>query len=140
MKIIVAHPGKQHSYRTASALKKRGFLFKYITTIYDSEKCFSIKILKHLLPYNEKKRITTRRNIDLDDDDVIQFCVISGYIEAFLSRFSKINYIYRFWQQFNADRFGRKVAIYAIKNNVDAIIIYDSNAYKCFEILKKKEK
>lgn len=138
-KIIVAHPGKQHSYRTASALKKEGFLFKYITTIYNSEKSFSIRILKHLLPYNEKRRIVTRKNKDLDDNDVIQFCVISGYIEAFLSRFPKMNCIYRFWQQFNADRFGKKVAIYAIKNNVNAIIIYDSNAFKCFEILKKKK-
>ena len=35
MKIIVAHPGKQHSFRTAQALKQNGDLFMYITTIYD---------------------------------------------------------------------------------------------------------
>ena len=139
-KIIVAHPGKQHSYKTASAIKKNGNLFKYITTIYNSENNLSIKLLKFFLPSNEKNRLNTRKNLDLEESDIVQFCVISGYIEAFLSRFSKMNHIYRFFQQFNADRFGKKVARYAIKNNVDAVIIYDSNAYKCFNLLNHKSK
>ena len=37
MKIIVAHPGQQHSYRVASALKSNGDLFKYITAVYDKK-------------------------------------------------------------------------------------------------------
>jgi len=37
-----------------------------------------------------------------------------------------------------ADRFGKKVAKYAIKNNVDAVIVYDTTASTCFEILSQK--
>ena len=35
MKVIVAHPGKQHSFQTATAFKKSGDLYKYITTVYN---------------------------------------------------------------------------------------------------------
>ena len=34
MKIIVAHPEQQHSYRLATALEKQGILQSYITTVY----------------------------------------------------------------------------------------------------------
>ena len=48
MDIIVAHEGKQHSFRTATALYQKGYLFKYITTLYD--KPFSLpRIIKTLL-------------------------------------------------------------------------------------------
>ena len=33
-RILVAHPGRQHSFRLASALKKAGVLDKYVTTVY----------------------------------------------------------------------------------------------------------
>ena len=32
-KIIVAHPGRQHSFRLATALKKNNMLLYYVTTI-----------------------------------------------------------------------------------------------------------
>lgn len=34
MKVIVAHPGQQHSYKTAVGLKEFNQLYKYITTVY----------------------------------------------------------------------------------------------------------
>lgn len=137
-KIIVAHPGKQHSYRTASALKKAGILENYITTIYDSKSSYTITILKKILPDREKERIATRKNNDLSDHEVVQFCVISGYIEAFLARFPACKKLYTVWQQWTADRFGKKAAKLAMKSRVDAVIMYDTNAKKCFEILKRK--
>lgn len=36
-KVIVVHPGKQHSYKVAEALKESGYLYKYITTVYDGK-------------------------------------------------------------------------------------------------------
>lgn len=34
-KIIVAHPGRQHSFRVAEALEKEGMLYKYILDFID---------------------------------------------------------------------------------------------------------
>ena len=34
MKILVAHPAQQHSYRLAEALSGRGMLCAYATTVY----------------------------------------------------------------------------------------------------------
>ena len=36
-KVILAHPGRQHSFRVAKALKEAGLLYKYVTTVYDKE-------------------------------------------------------------------------------------------------------
>ena len=36
------------------------------------------------------------------------------------------------------DSFGKEVAKLAIKNNVDAVIMYDTNANQCWKILKEK--
>lgn len=135
---IVAHPGKQHSFRTASALKKADMLCKYVTTVYNSKKSKSIQLLYHILPESEKRRIQTRYNSDLSDRDVVQYCVLPGYIEIFLSRIRSLSNIYLLWQQMNADVFGRKVAKLAMKEKPDGVILYDTNAKRCFEILKKK--
>lgn len=34
MKIIVCHPGKQHSFQLATAAQKAGVLLSYITSVY----------------------------------------------------------------------------------------------------------
>lgn len=34
-KVMVVHPGKQHSYRTASGLEKAGLLDEYVTSVYN---------------------------------------------------------------------------------------------------------
>ncbi len=137
-KIIVAHPGKQHSFKIASELKKNNMLFKYITTIYDSKSSILMKLIKKVLRGDNLKRAIGRKNIDLSENDVIQFCEIFGLVEIFLARYDKKRKIYNWWQRYNADIFGKKVAQYAIKNNVDAVIMYDTNALKCFQILEKK--
>ena len=46
LKIIVAHPGRQHSFRLASALKKNDMLLYYVTTIYDKDSSLLMKIVK----------------------------------------------------------------------------------------------
>ena len=35
MKVVVAHPHQQHSYRLASAIKKAGHELVYVTTVYN---------------------------------------------------------------------------------------------------------
>lgn len=138
-KVIVAHPGRQHSFRLASALKKNGMLYRYITTIYDKEDSKLEKIVKLFLSENNRKRLKNRRNKDLIDEEVVQFCKLGGLLELLLYRIDKSKKIYRFIQRYNVRRIGEKIAKYAIKNNVDVVVCYDSNAYACFDYLKRNK-
>ena len=116
-KIIVAHPGKQHSYRMATAIKKSGCLFRYITTIYNKEKkSFLMYLANKLLRNDNKKRALNRQCKYLEDDDVLQFCEFRGFVETFLARYNRN--LYAKYKQKTADKFGK-------------------NATACFEILKK---
>lgn len=138
MKIIVAHPGRQHSFRLASALKKAGLLDKYITTVYDKENSTLMKFVKIFLSKENVSRAKNRKNLDLKDAEVIQYGEMLGLVGVLLSRYPKLKPVYSSWNVMVSDYFGRKVAKYAIKNNVDMVIMYDTNANKCFEILKNK--
>lgn len=137
MKIIVAHEGKQHSFKTAEALHSNGYLFKYITTIYD--KPYSLtRLVKNILKGNMKKKCASHRTDKLPDNLVLQYYESLALLRLLLS---KIPFIYRYFPGFYDllhDNFGREVAKYAIKHNVDAVVMYDTNANACFRILKEK--
>lgn len=137
-KIIVAHPGRQHSFRLAAALKNEKVLFKYVTTVYNKESSIIMKFAKKFLKKDNLKRANNRRCEALKDEDVIQFCELRGFFELILVRIDKRKFIYKWFNKRTANVFGRKVAKYAIKNNVDAVIMYDNTAQTCFEILKKR--
>ena len=60
MKVVVAHPHQQHSYRLASAIKKAGHELVYVTTVYN--KPFSLtKIVESLLSGDDRKKAQSRR-------------------------------------------------------------------------------
>lgn len=138
MKVIVAHPGKQHSFQTAQALKRSGDLFAYITTIYDKAGSLTNFLNGHILKGDAKKKGAGRHCDALEDQEVVQFCEFRSLMNLFSS---KVNLPKKFKVWMNdsmADSFGRNVARYAIKHNVDAVIMYDCTSNSCFEILKKK--
>lgn len=137
MKIIVAHPGKQHSYRLASALRKAGLLHSYITEIYDKESSWMMKLVKKVLGQNNLKRAKAHYNPDIEDSKVVQFCELGGFLELLSIRLDKSMKLYRWLSRFSTDSFGLKVAKYAIKNEVDMVIGYDADSTTCFEYLKK---
>lgn len=137
IKIIVAHPGKQHSFRVAKALNEAGLLDKYITTVYNKQGSVTA-LLGKLAGGKLRNKISNRRTNDIDDTQVVQICEVRGLIGLFLT---KIPYLHKRWPWWNAylnDCYGRKVAKYAIKHNVDAVIGYDGNSTVLFEILKEK--
>lgn len=136
MKIIVAHPAQQHSYRLASALKNENMLFKYITTIYNKKNSCLMKLIKLFLNESNLKRANNRSCEYLEDYEVTQFCQVRGFLELLFARIN-IN-IYYIWSKHTTDKFGRKVAIYAIKNKVEAVVMYDTKAEACFEMLRNK--
>ncbi len=138
LKVIVAHPGKQHSFQLATGLNRDGMLFKYITTVYDKKNSILMKATRFFLSDNDKKRAFGRRCEGLRDEQVVQFCQLRSMVTLLLVRLDKSRKIYNAWNQLVANSFSRKVANYAIRNKVDAVIMYDSSAEKCFEILEKR--
>lgn len=137
-KIIVAHPERQHSFRVASALKKNGMLCKYVTTVYDKPASIIMRTVKKFLSDENQKRANGRYNADLSDEDVVQFCELRGLIQIALYRFDKSKVIYNWWHKKTSKKFGKKVAKLAMKENADAVILYDANARTCFKILGEK--
>jgi glycosyltransferase involved in cell wall biosynthesis len=136
-KVIIAHFGKQHSYRLAEAIKKKGSLQKYITTIY-LKSCNWTALAKLILKGDNLNRVKSRNCSVLSNNEVKQFCEFGGLINLILLRMDKSQKIYIKWARFIARRFAKKVAKYAIKNNPDAIVMYDTNAAICFDILENK--
>ncbi len=135
MKVIVAHPGQQHSYQLAMALKKQGCLFRYVTTYYSfqSRKGIIASLLGKI-----NTRAAKRRCEGLEDPEVKTFLTYGFYLVAFLLRADKSGKLYRKADEWLSNWFGKIIARYAIKNNADAVIMYDTNAERCFSILKKK--
>mgnify|MGYP000189239241 CR=1 FL=1 len=138
MKIIVAHPSKQHSLQTAIALKKNGTLFRYITSVYDKQSSLT-HFIKIFLSAKNKKKAANRKTDELNDKDVLLLYELSGLIMLIIRRIHFLRS--RFYQKlfvWRRKNFGRVVAKFAIKNKVDAVIMYDSTATECFAILKKQ--
>jgi glycosyltransferase involved in cell wall biosynthesis len=138
IKIILAHPGRQHSFRVAKALKEKGWLFKYITTVYNKNDSLIFKVSNLFLRGDNLRRAKNRKCEALNDDDVKLFNEFWGYVILLLLRIDKNRKIYTWFNKIMRDSFGRKVAKYAIKHKVDAVICYDTNSKECFRILKKK--
>lgn len=136
MKVIVAHPGRQHSFRLASALKKAGMLDLYVTTFYDKNTPAN-RAFRAVLPAALRRRADHRRNPDLEDGEVRQLCALGGIAEAAVYRLDHGHDAYRFLQRHNADRFGRKLAKLAAARQADAVVLYDSTATACFESLRR---
>ena len=137
MKVLVAHPAQQHSYRLATALKHAGMLEKYATTVYFKKGSLTALVAK-LLKGKFKTKAEERHCEELSDDEVIQFCEGEGLLKlvALNTRYFKNNY-YQI-KYHTADRFAKKVAKYATKHHVDAVVTYDDSSPLLFEILREK--
>lgn len=137
-KIIVAHPGKQHSFETAVGLLEKGLLQQYITTVYDSEKSIAMRIGKMFLSKNDAKKAGTRYCAELPEEYISQKCELLGLFGLVLLRLPGNKNIYRSYMAWLNNVFGKAVAKYAIKHNAAAVIMYDTTATECFKYLKRK--
>lgn len=137
MRVIVAHPSKQHSYRLATALKRKGYLYRYITSVYD-KKGSLFSYFKKFLKGDNKKKVNSRKCEGLEEKDVNLYLEFSGLISLLIFKIPILRRkIYLKLFEYRRKRFGVKVANYAIKNKVDVVVMYDSTAIECFNILKK---
>ncbi len=138
IKILVAHPGRQHSFRVATALQHYAMLDKYVTTVYDKDSSFLMKITKRIIHGDELKRAEKRKCPDVTDDRVVQLCELCGLLVLASIRLDKSEKIYRMLSLRVSKLFQRKLAKYIIKNNIQYVISYDTNSNVLFDILKEK--
>ena len=139
IKVLVAHPGRQHSFRVATALQHYGLLDKYVTTVYDKDSSLLMKITKRFLHGDELKRAEKRKCPDVEDDSVIQFCELGGLFFLLLLRIDKKQRLTRKYCNYLSTRFQKKLARYIIKHQIKYVISYDTNSTVLFDILKEKE-
>lgn len=137
MKVLLVHPGKQHSFETAKALKEAGVFYKYVTTVYDKEGSFT-GVVKRFLKGKNLKKAKTRRCAYLSDEDVIQIYEWWGLLVLFISKLSCLSYLYFHLNVMLSNFFADRAAKIAIKENVDAIIVFDGISRKGLKYIKEK--
>ena len=135
-RIIVAHPNRQHSFRLASALKRNGWLCKYITTVYDKNNSLTA-LMKKCVGHKYSHKISGKKCDYLEDDEVLQFYETQGLLFLIMIRIPFLKKYYRKFGAYINNRFGIKVAKTAIKLNADIVIMFDTTADACFEYLKR---
>ena len=136
--IVVAHPGKQHSFETAVGLLEAGVLQQYITTVYNSKKSIAMRFCKIFLNKNDTKKAETRYCAELPEEFISQKCELLGLVGLVLLRLPGNKNVYRSYMVWLNDVFGKAVAKYAIRHNAAAVIMYDTTATECFKYLKQK--
>ena len=136
-KVMVVHPGKQHSYKTASALEKVGLLDEYVTSVYNKPMTIT-RLLCRLSGGGIKKKIKAHFSADIPVGKVRVIAQLRGNLALVILKIPVIKNYYSKWNNSLNDAFGKKVAKEAGRRNVNAIISYDYNSTELFEILKKE--
>jgi glycosyltransferase involved in cell wall biosynthesis len=136
--VVLSHPGQQHSFQTATALKKSNMLNIYCTTVYLKNKSLTKKLTKHLNG-NDIEKTKLRKCDILNDVDVYQKFELLGLLIIFFSRIFKNKKISEKFNNYVVDIFGKKIAKYCIKNNVKALISFDNNSSIPFKKLEGKK-
>lgn len=132
--VIVAHPGKQHSYRVASTMQKNGKLKCYITSVYNKPGHITHGLYK-ISRGNIKKKIGSHYITDIPQKKIKLFCESLG---VFSLVSLKIPFLRKFYTNINNylnDSFGKKTFKFIKKNKPDMVISYDYNSAILFERL-----
>ena len=90
-KIIVYHPGQQHSFKVAATVKKNGLLQRFFTAVYDKKSSFAMRLAHLLVRGSDKTKIGNRASDDLDDEDVEIHYTLSSLAVIVLSRWTITN-------------------------------------------------
>lgn len=137
MRIFVIHPGKQHSFQLATALKKKNVLGKYITSVYNKPRSLTYFLLK-IVSGDIYKKIRSRRCEKIQDTDVKQFNEWKVIFTLFLNHFPSIQKIAEYWNEYTESSFYKKTMKFVLREHPDAIIIYNGYSNKHLEYIKGK--
>lgn len=134
-KVIVVHPGKQHSYKLAEALKSEDMLMYYVTTVYDKKFSWT-HLLGSFLTGDNKKRFLTRKS-EVFDDAVVQFCEMEGLFLLFLYRKAPNSGITNYIENHIHKKVYKKTIKLAARRGADAIVFYDKLSEEHFALREK---
>lgn len=134
MKIIVSHPGKQHSFQIAIATHKAGILQSYITSVYLKKGSWT-KLLNTIAKGGILKKIRTRRCDAIPDNLVYQYNEFRVIITLIFNKLSLSPKIIEHWNFITESSFYKKVMKKAKRENPDAIVYYNGYAKKHLDIL-----
>lgn len=136
MKVIVAHPQQQHSYRLATALEQAGMLEAYCTTVYHRPRTLTALVARVLPPFWRKK--ATGRHCDsLPENKVLQFSELGGLAVLFCHNIPFAKRWYWEMKRHVEDRFAKRVARIAAEADADAVVCYDGCSAVLFEEVKR---
>jgi glycosyltransferase involved in cell wall biosynthesis len=130
--VVVCHPAQQHSYHLARAVEKKGALLAYVTTIYFKNTKLLYRILAFLLDKENIRRMRGRQNPFIESK-LRQFNEIFGLFFLFSGRVLRNKAFVRAIGDSLGAAFGRKVAKYVNRANVDILICFDTYALAAFE-------
>ena len=136
MKILIVHPGTQHSAKLAAALKSGNNEVLLITTVYKKKGSIT-GFLASFLPQSEKKRLESRVNASLIDSDIMPMCELRGLLLLAIARIDKKKKFYTVYKRVVAKAVGKKAARFACAHDYDAVISFDSYSMYLFEELGK---
>lgn len=136
MNIIVAHPFQQHSFKTAAAVKNNGYLYKYVTTVYLKKGSLTYWVSR-ILKGENLKRVSGRKSDLLLDSEVKLIGEWANLVLLLLQRIDKSKCIYNWWYWKTIDIFNNKLFKYIKKNNIDAIIVYDTVSSSLIKKIKE---
>lgn len=137
-KIVIAHPGKQHSFRLAQSLDPNLFEVFYITTVYYLNSNRGVfKLLDNFISQKNRRRFKSRRIPDFPDANVVLFNRVSSLFLLALYRLDNKKRISEVFRKIISKSFQYKLAKYVIKNNIEILITYDSNSETVFSVLNK---
>ncbi|MDM8209870.1 glycosyltransferase family 4 protein [Mediterraneibacter glycyrrhizinilyticus] len=136
-KVIVAHPGKQHSYRTAKYLNESGRLVAYVTSVYNMPGGLT-HILYRLAKGNIKKKIGSHYLCELPDNVVKIRKEWQGVLALILPKIPLIRNCYGMWNNHLNDIFAKDIIKLIENESADLVISYDYNSAYLFEELNRR--
>lgn len=134
MRVYVMHPGKQHSFQLATAMKKVGMLGKYITSVYNKSGSITRLLIK-FAKGDLRKKLRGRHCEAIDEDDVYQINEFRVILTLFLNRFPRLQKLAEYWNLHTESLFYKKAMKLVKEENPDAIVIYNGYSDKHLEIL-----
>lgn len=137
MKVLIVHPGTQHSTKLAAAIKESGHEVCLMTTVYKKTRSIT-NFLFPIFPAGEKKRIQSRVNHALNDEDIRLSHEIGGLLLLVVARIDKKKRIYTRLKRCIAKAVGKHAANVAQRENYDIVISFDSYSQYVFKKLEEQ--
>ncbi len=137
-KVIVAHPGTQHSYETALAMQEAKLLNWYITGFYYKPKSAWSRTVR-LLPDKIRSRVESefyRRSKDSLDPDRVKTAPAAELLYVVASRLGPFRRYARAVLQWRNEGFDSLAGRVVVRERPAALICYDSCALKAFHKAK----